>query len=261
MNSTREGHGQDWDGIAEDASDRLNAGCRRRLLGGAAGGLALAISGLILPDWLEDAEARSGALGGAHGGRNGQNRRGRRHHSHKKRAHGNNHRKNRKKKQKPGASGVYLGIEFRVELISGRPIKVDLYHQHVCVGADHCDSSTRWEFIDRDTLAMPGQGLPTRTFSTESTYAALWINDRYLVRGSNAQWEVPDIEMGYGGEFINYTYLGWRNGTSLGTNHLKEGESAPAMQVDGYTVNAKRLDDDKTKKRKVFEVKIAAPAA
>ena len=37
---------------------------RRAWLGAAAGGFALAASGLFLPDWLEEAEARDGAYGG-----------------------------------------------------------------------------------------------------------------------------------------------------------------------------------------------------
>ena len=71
--------------ISED--DVLSGANRRGLLRAAAGGLALAASGLLLPVWLaEEAEAREGALGGAKGGRRGKNHRGR----HKQRTHGGN---------------------------------------------------------------------------------------------------------------------------------------------------------------------------
>jgi len=84
MSSTREGHGQDWDGIAEDARDLPNAGSRRLLLGAAAGGFALAANGLFLPERLEGVDAREGALGAARGGRRGKNHKGRHGHRHKK---------------------------------------------------------------------------------------------------------------------------------------------------------------------------------
>jgi hypothetical protein len=50
---------------------------RRGLLAGAASGFALAASGLLLPEWQEEVEAREGAYGGRLGGRHGGNRRGR----------------------------------------------------------------------------------------------------------------------------------------------------------------------------------------
>lgn len=67
---------QDQQGALEDEAETQHAGTRRDLLA-AAGGFALAASGLVLPDWLAETEARSGALGGAKGGRHGQNRKGR----------------------------------------------------------------------------------------------------------------------------------------------------------------------------------------
>jgi hypothetical protein len=47
---------------------------RRRLLRAATGGFALAASGLLLPEGLEDVEAREGTLGGAKGGRHDKDR-------------------------------------------------------------------------------------------------------------------------------------------------------------------------------------------
>lgn len=68
---------------------------RRRFLGAATGGFAMAASGLLLPAGLEDAEAREGAYDGALGGRRGQNRRGR--DERKRRTHGNRKNPNRVK--------------------------------------------------------------------------------------------------------------------------------------------------------------------
>ena len=60
---------------------------RRTLLQTALSGFALATSGLLVPAWLEEAEAREGAYGGKLGGRHGKNRRGR--DQRKRRDHGN----------------------------------------------------------------------------------------------------------------------------------------------------------------------------
>lgn len=73
---------------------------RRSLLRRTASGLLLAASGLFLPDWLEEAEARAGALGGARGGRRGKNHRGRNNHKKRNRAR-NKNKKKHKVKDKP----------------------------------------------------------------------------------------------------------------------------------------------------------------
>ena len=74
---TSERNGAGIDGI--DTSSGLEAGLgRRALLGGAAGGFALAAGGLLLPDWLAaEAAEGQGRLGGELGGRHGKNQRGR----------------------------------------------------------------------------------------------------------------------------------------------------------------------------------------
>lgn len=77
MNTTSGEPGQTWDGSAADTFEAPPAGSRRLLLGRVAGGMALAASGLVLPAWLAETEAREGSLGGARGGRRGKNHRGR----------------------------------------------------------------------------------------------------------------------------------------------------------------------------------------
>lgn len=82
---------QQWENSAEGACEEPMV-TRRLLLRAGAGGLMLTASGVLLPDWRQEAEAREGALGGDKGGRRGKDRRGRnnkRHHGDKKK-NGNN---------------------------------------------------------------------------------------------------------------------------------------------------------------------------
>lgn len=61
----------------ESREDLADQGLDRRgVVRVAAGGFVLAAGGLLLPGWLDDAEARDGANGGELGGRHGKNRRG-----------------------------------------------------------------------------------------------------------------------------------------------------------------------------------------
>ena len=108
MSTTSEVQWQEWDETAVDALEAAPGGSRRRLLAGA-GGLVLAASGLFLPEWLEEAEARKGTLGGANGGRRGKDHRGR----HRKRSHGDN--KDKKIKDIPlpfRRSALTVGVTF-----------------------------------------------------------------------------------------------------------------------------------------------------
>lgn len=127
MTTTRDGAGEDWDETDEIALDRPPAGNRHLLLGGAAGGFALALGGHFLPTTIEETEAREGALGGALGGRRGKNRRGR--DKRKRRGHGD--RKNRGKDQDqdkpPGDELEYKGIEFRFEVTGGRSVDINAF--------------------------------------------------------------------------------------------------------------------------------------
>ena len=87
---------------------------RRRLLSAATGAFSLAASGLFLPEGLEEAEAREGALGGKLGGRHGHNRRGR--NTRKRRKHGGKKDKGSDNRP-PGASP----IKFVAIRASGTP--------------------------------------------------------------------------------------------------------------------------------------------
>jgi hypothetical protein len=56
---------------------RESSALSRRTLMAAGAGWALGAAGLYLPESMNEAEAREGALGGAMGGRHGKNHRGR----------------------------------------------------------------------------------------------------------------------------------------------------------------------------------------
>jgi hypothetical protein len=89
----------DWEeenGALEREPEARTTRSRRALLGEAAGGFALAASGLFLPTRLEEAEARDGAYDGVLGGRHGKNRRGR--DQRKRRTHGEKKDKNNGKR-------------------------------------------------------------------------------------------------------------------------------------------------------------------
>jgi hypothetical protein len=102
-------------------NEHLDVTSRRRLLGAAAGGFALAASGMLLPDRLvEEAEARpGGAYGGQLGGRRGKNHRGRDKSRRRGRSDGNDKDKRRDNR---GAIG------FRNTALTVRNAGLDLNH-------------------------------------------------------------------------------------------------------------------------------------
>lgn len=126
MNTTSESLWQDWDETTAEASEQPTGGSRRLLLVGAAAGLTLAASGLYVPEWIEETEAREGALGGARGGRRGKNHKGR----HKKRTHGDKKSK-QKRRQKNSRNGGPLMRSSALEVVnvSSFPLHCTFYYQ------------------------------------------------------------------------------------------------------------------------------------
>lgn len=97
-------------GESQAHADAARNTTRRALLGGAIGSMALSASGLSLPKWLAEAEARSGALGGAKGGRRGKNRRGRQRKRNQGHKRGKNKKKNKRKDKRRNDQGfVFVG--------------------------------------------------------------------------------------------------------------------------------------------------------
>lgn len=243
-----------------EAAGPATDGCHptRRLLLGAAGGLALAASGLLLPEWL-----RPESVAAEHPLNRLKKRQGRRRTRVRRRKEHRREGERRENDQEQDLRNLGRfffepkGIEFQVELASGRPIKVDFYRQDLCSGCD--DAAIRWQFTDRQSLARPGRGIPAQTFRTDAFTAAIWIDDRYYIGAQNPAGPVtPWVQLGYGGAFFNDTFTGWQDGTTFKSVDLSEGNSAPAMPVDGYVFNVKRLGDGDD--HKVFKVTVDAPA-
>ena len=87
----------------EPAEAGLN---RRALFAAAAGGFVIGASGLLLPEWLEEAEAAEGAYGGRLGGRRGKDRRGL--DKAKRRDHGNKKNRGKGKGNRAPKSGLFF---------------------------------------------------------------------------------------------------------------------------------------------------------
>ncbi len=119
----------------------------RRHLMRTASGLALAASGLLLPGWLEEAEARPGALDGAKGGRRGQDHRGR--HKRKDRDHGD---RKEPHKGKPPGRDIFepRGVAVFVHNYRSVPVEVQGWR------FDHVESPTPQVPISRDYYVVPG---------------------------------------------------------------------------------------------------------
>lgn len=150
-----EGQGQTSDNTAEATFEQPAAGSRRLLLGGAAGSLTLAASGLFLPAWLEETEAREGSSSGALGGRHGNNHKGRqRRHNRKRR-----HRQNRNHKA-PG-KGPFRNVQFNIYNGQSSPQDVQVW-----VLTQDSNYNSLYHVKWSDTLA-PGE---TREYKSEELY-------------------------------------------------------------------------------------------
>ena len=96
---------------------------RRGVLRTAARGLALAVGGLTLPAWLEEAAARPGANGGELGGRRGNDRKGR----HKKRTHGDKKDRRRPGNGAPQDHGPFRSTGLTVTNKTNQPLQCTFF--------------------------------------------------------------------------------------------------------------------------------------
>jgi hypothetical protein len=198
-------------------------GSRRLLVGGAAGGLTLAASGLFLPAWLEETEAREGSSGGALGGRHGKNHKGRQHRRNRKRRHRQNRNHNA-----PG-KGPFRNVQFKED--SNRN---SLY-------------TVKWS----DRLA-PGE---TREYKSEELYLLVTRPDYQssyggpiCAQGFNNPIYYPALS--FGG--VSSGFTGYRNEIHESTiNIMKVGTSA---QTWGFT--GTRLEDTSYIR---FQIELTAP--
>lgn len=200
---------------------------RREFLGATAGGLVIAASGLFLPNWLADAEAREGALGGDKGGRRGKNRRGRS----GKRTHGKK-KDNSNGQDKPRGFGLN-GIDFTilVEDAHGKTLDMQYYSAS--------DPFGNYKIMGGDSVSTNGK---QTGFNTVSTRAFVWINNRYYIEAINPFAALLEGKMGHGGRIDG---SGWRDGT-LATSGPLDSRFAWSlkMEMDNFTFYLSHLDTD-----------------
>lgn len=223
MSMTHPEHDDDLAGIMTAESERLDGHSRRRLLAWAAGGMAVAASGLFLPPWLQEAGAREGALGGTRGGRRGKNQRGRHH----KRTHGS-------KKDKPRGGGPLnpRPFTFLIDVYSAHdPIKADFYSTRLRPGV-----GDNWE-LKASKLVARSAGVE---FSTTDIKAAVWLDDRILI-SANARG--VGVRIGHGGDFWAGN-RGWQGGQTVFDDGLQVHEITQGYVMEGYRIRGERLPDD-----------------
>lgn len=219
-------HGHPDTTIADDVTSAGGTPTHRRtLLGALAAGFVLTASGVFLPGTIGEAEALGGAGAAKRAGSITKNGGGR----HKNRNHGRRrHRQNR-------APGTFiLGVE--VEVVYTRPSESVNAAFWVRTQAGHA-------FGEQESKAVTSTGA---IFHTGDIYGVLWIANRYYASFSN-DIGYPATTLGYGGTFDS---RGWYGGTKVVNNRgLSENEVAPALHIDGYTYEVKRLTDSADYKR------------
>lgn len=139
---------------------------RRGLLRAAAGGFALAASGLFLPERVKEAEAREGADGGRLGGRHGPNRRGRDQRT-RRDSKGKQEDRNDRGGKPPGAGlTIVKAVALNIRNDAQIPITIETWwDQNPALG-------NGWEPAHATRHLQTGE---TFAFQSPTRSAALWI--------------------------------------------------------------------------------------
>lgn len=252
MTSEPNDFGHDGKAVPRESDAMLN---RRALLGTAAGGFALAASGLLLPERLvEEAAADDHPVWRIQGRKDGQ--RGQRKRRLERRRE-RNRRHNRDKNDDTAAGDqIYKGIAFIFEVSGGRSARVSAHSLLPARGY----LTDRWFQSGLDGPYAPGT---SKRVDFYETTAALWIDKNLWLKAENTilPWENPVLWSGYGGSFDPDGEQPFDNGTFVAKSVLGVGNWSYKMERDGYTVQAQRLADDEKGYRKVFTVKITSPSA
>jgi hypothetical protein len=227
-----------WDDDCDPIASLDGGLDRRRFLGVATGGFVLTATGLLLPEWLEEAEAREGALGAAMGGRHGKDRRGRG--QRKRRTHGD--RKNKRQAQD-------LPLPFRNTAITVRndlaePVPCIFFAAHNTHGNDYdpffkvIEHAVNNEDHDHDYRFDP---LELR--------AGVLI--RELNEGQDIFCDVRNLRIGYPrGGVSTGVALDPANG-NVGTAHIPEQDFAVDDEKFKPRVVLRRLSDDSNGERRI----------
>jgi hypothetical protein len=244
--STSPQHDQEaHENISGSGPGPWNAGSRRSLLGGA-GGVALAASGLLLPDWLaQDADAADRPL------QRVQDRKTRQRAQRRRRLERRRERNRRDDKQEdksPGRDPLSIRlIEFIVEVTGPHPIKADLYWPRYRPGKPQF-----WDLKGSKSVAPSAK----ESFAAGDIDAALWLDDRILVRAANEPILEPTLKVGHGGAFWAGE-RGWEGGTVVFDDRLLKDQGTPAFSLGGYGVRVVRVSDSDDYIR--YNVLVSAP--
>jgi hypothetical protein len=235
MNRASENQWPQWDETAEDAPEEPTAGSRRLLLAGAASGLALAASGLLLPDRLEEVDAREGALGGAKGGRRGKDQRGR----HKHRDHGKKKDKGNDKNKDQNDDtprGLFRGIRYTVSSRRGS-YPVEFY----VTPPGLFDTGVR---LAETKTVSPNNPI---TLQTGEGWGALWIEGRYFLSAKNVLPSGTEEKVGLWGHIdLNIGWIPgqwWNTGTDLVETTRTIAGARPVLEDDLRYVHFLRRPD------------------
>jgi hypothetical protein len=193
---------------------------RRGLLAGAASSVALATSGLLLPDWLLEAAAADN-----HPVRRVQRRREQRRRKQRNEQQRNNDRREREQSSnddKPPGADLYgfAGIQFNVYLLGTPTMNIEYFQ------LETGSSDEPWFRKEAGDVTYP----PGKTYQSEKTPLIdmpdcfLWIEKKVYIRAQNPCCSFPLVKLGYGGKvnkgsnIVNqphYKTDGWKDGTCV----------------------------------------------
>ena len=224
---------------------------RRQWVAAAGGGLALAASGLVLPGWLEEAEARDGAYGGGLGGRHGKNRRGvdkaKRRDKGERRDKKHDGRGNGRGGARPGSGALHVHwVKFYV--YNDRPVTTPNQSAAVRGWGNMNGEPDPW---DRLPLVSVANGTYTGEFEMfEYTQGAIVIDDHFYVEADNSTIFVPvAVRLYYGGTM---TADGYQGGTQVEDAWFLKEDQQKTWTMDGRLFTIKRLYD--TDDYNVFDI-------
>jgi hypothetical protein len=224
----------DWneqDSMAEREAAARQAGSRRALLGAAAGGFALAASGLVLPDWLV-AEAAENHPARRILRRKAQKRKKRRNERARREQQGR-----QDDGQDKGRGGLLLdGIWFDVTNYRGTVITVEFWVE---------DLNDTWK---QESTIQINNGR-SDSFLTGEAEAFLWIGSRYLVYAKNPWVGWVYSEMAKGGSVGRRGWTRGSDGSIVASGEVKPAGGGLSMQVDGRQITLTRIQDKPEHKR------------
>ena len=205
---------------------------RRHLLHhGVAAGMVIAASGLLLPEWLLEAEARAGALDGNKGGRRGHNRRGRT----QKRTHGDR-KDNQKGQDKPRGRDFF---EMRKVAIAVHNYRSTAVRVRGWQPKDPPQLREPWEVPAtwdwKELPAQSGSHHFSTAFVSARTRVAVQIGDTRVVYGENHHApSLPSAAIMTGS---------WKETGSVGGQNIKEGTLWVNGSFFSGDIRITRVDD------------------